>query len=152
MTSFIVSWGHTLTPELNIGDLFTRWLPCTAVCFTGLETSRKCRYLTSRRPGKPWSRTSANQKHLWLGSPMVVIPGIKFNPVCPKSSFLVCNWDFDVFLPCPWMMVKLITTFCYCNHTLIGCWAVATGNAPVSFCRENGQKLWPQHRLVYLWS
>lgn len=64
--SFIVSWGHTLTPVPNTGDLFTRWLPCAAACLTGLETSRKCRYFTSRSPGKPWSETSANQnQNFW---------------------------------------------------------------------------------------
>lgn len=61
-----MSWGHTLTPVPNAGDLFSRWLPCVAVCLTGLETSRKCRYFTSRSPGKPWSETSAKQNQNFL--------------------------------------------------------------------------------------
>lgn len=109
MTSFIASWGHTLTPVWKTADLLARWPSCKArtvvVCLIGLEDSRKCRYFTSRSPDKSRSWRSTRKGFAKLREKLTVwgldFPENELNrenfaqiPNVHLWHFTLHNWTF----------------------------------------------------------
>lgn len=92
-----------------------------------------------------WTRSTSWYGTLLKGTSAMLWKGLA--PLLISAHFpifLVHSWDFNVFCRCPWLMVELITVFCYCDRRNINgmprcsLWEGSSGPRSLEMATDSG--------------